>query len=244
MSIKSWNILLVLALVIVLSGGGYILYQNNQQKQAEIAKAEAEEQARIAEETQRKKQEQTALMQNFEDFLNNFLQDINTQVYEYKQARTVMDELLKPGNQSTPEYIIENARLAEGTVMSLQLQMEDILKQFEKANADLKPLIEKLTPDSQDHVRQTWNKIRNENAEKFMAFFESDQEVLSAQLKLIEFYKSHAQILHADIENQRITFDDISLQEQEALLRAKIMATKAAQKDLFKKIQETNKTAQ
>ena len=128
--------------------------------------------------------------------------------------------------------------------MSLQLQMEDILKQFEKANADLKPLIEKLTPDSQDHVRQTWNKIRNENAEKFMAFFESDQEVLSAQLKLIEFYKSHAQILHADIENQRITFDDISLQEQEALLRAKIMATKAAQKDLFKKIQETNKTAQ
>ncbi|MCB9982296.1 MAG: hypothetical protein H6861_01300 [Rhodospirillales bacterium] len=238
MSIQSWNILLVIALLIVLSGGGYILLQNHEQKQAEIEQVKAEEEARLAEEAQRNAEEQKALLQSFEDFLNTFLGDIYAEVQEYKQARKVMEELRKPSNLTSPEYVAENTSMAESTLMSLQLQMDDIMARFEKAGTELQPLIEHLNEDGQAHVREIWNAVRKENAEKFMAFFASDQEALRAELKLMEFYNDYADILHADAENERILFDDIALQEQEALLRAAIIEAKAVQKDLIEELSE------
>lgn len=234
MNIQSWNILLVLALLIVLSGGGFILYQDYQQKQAELSRFQAEEQARIEQEKERKAQEQIALMQRFEDFINTFLQDIHAQALEYKKARTVMEELIAPANLATPQYIADNARLAENTVMSLQMQMDDIMNRFKIADENIGNLIADLETENQTRVAAVWDEMRNENTEKLMILFTTDQAVLIAELKLIEFYNEHADDVQMNSVRQHILFDDVTLQEQQALLKANIIQAKAAQKDALK----------
>ncbi len=230
MNIKAWNALLVIALLIVLSGGGYILYQNNAQKQAEIAL----EAARIAAEAEKLEQEKQARLQAFEDFLNGFLDDVYMQAREYKKSRVVLNELSKPSNFKEPQYIEENARLAESTVMSLQLQMEDILGLFESADKQAQELLSPFEEGMQAKLQQDWEDVRDESITKYTAFFAMEQDILMAQLKRIEFYAEHSEVLSIDEKNERVLFEDVDLQEQEALLRGGIIELKAAQRDTLK----------
>ena len=228
MSIKAWNALLVVALLIMLSGGGYILYQNNQQKQAEIARELAEAEALKAE-------QEAALKAEFDDFLKAFLTDIQTNVVEYKKQRKVLEGLSKPVNLRQNEYIEENARLAESTVMGLQLQMDSIMGLFETANETVQILVEKFEDTEKEPIQKSWAELRDENIEKFTTYFTAEQDLTMAYLELIEFYNAQRDALEVDVENDRIVFQDIALQEQEAMLRGKVLELKTARKDLFKK---------
>ena len=231
MSVKAWNALLVLALVIVLSGGGYILYYNYQLRQAEIQM----EQERVAAEEKREAEERAAqraaLLQKFEDFLNNFLQGVYSEVQEYKTSRSVMDALLEPDNLRDADYIAENAQMADSTSMSLQLQMNDILNTFEDADVRIQELLSQLDEETQVRLQARWDNMRNENVSKLVTFFDTEQEILSAQLGLIRFYNDNRAEMSVDTENDRVLFEDVTLQEEEAMLRAKIMELEAVQKD-------------
>ena len=228
MSIKAWNALLVIALLIVLSGGGYILYQNNQQKQAEIAQKMAEAEALKAE-------QEAALKAEFDDFLKTFLADIRTHVADYKKQRKVLESLSKPTNLRQAEYVEENARLAESTMMGLQLQMETVMGLFEKADEDIQGLIGKFTEEQQVLVTKQWEKLRDENIEKFTLYFTTEQDLMMANLALVEFYNTHRDVMEVDVINERVIFDTVELQQQEAMLRGKILELKTARKDLFRK---------
>ncbi len=230
MNIKAWNALLVVSLLIVLSGGGYILHQNNAQKQAEIA----EEQLRLAEEVERLKQEKQALLQSFDDFLNGFLDDVYEQARAYKKSRVVLNELGKPSNLREPQYIEENARLAESTVLSLQLQVTDIMNSFEQADQEAQELLLQFEGAEQENLQQNWSDVRDQSVAKYTGFFAVEQDVIMAQLRLIEFYAKHSDVLNIDVENERILFDTVDLQEQEAMLRGEIIKLKAAQQDVLK----------
>ena len=228
MSIKAWNALLVVALLIVLSGGGYILYQNNQQKQAEIAQKLAEAEALKAE-------QEAALKAEFDDFLKNFLGDIKTHVAEYKKQRQVLEGLSKPSNLRQIEYVEENARLAEGTVMGLQLQMDTVMGLFETADSDIRELIGQFAEEQRAPVTEQWEKLRDENIEKFTLYFTTEQDLMMANLALVEFYNTHREAMEVDVINERVIFDTVELQEQEALLRGKVLELKTARSDLFRK---------
>ena len=216
MSIKAWNALLVIALLIVLSGGGYILYQNNLQKQAESAQKLAEEEALKAEKV-------AVLKGEFDALLKSFLKDIQGHVATYKKQREVLVSLSKPMNLRQPEYIEENASLAEATMMDLQLQMETIMGLFEKADAEMQELIAKFEEDERGAVQVSWNALRDENVEKLSVYFTIERDLMMAHLKLVEFYDQHQENLSVDVENERVIFEDVELQEEEALLRGKIL---------------------
>ena len=235
MNIKVWNAVLVLALVSVLAGGGYILYLNHQQKQAEIQRQEELAAAEAKREAEERAAERAALLQGFEDFLNGFLQDVYTEVQEYKTSRAVMNELLRPGNLRAPEYVEENAALADTTSMSLQLQMNDVLNAFEDADAKIEELLKPMDEETQVRLQARWDAMRDENIAKFVTFFDAEQEILAAQIDLMQFYNENREVMTVDVDNQRILFDDLALQEQEAMLRAKIMEIEAVQKDAMQR---------
>ncbi|MEM7651254.1 MAG: hypothetical protein AAF204_04140 [Pseudomonadota bacterium] len=226
MSIKAWNALLVIALLIVLSGGGYILYQNNLQKQAEAAHKLAEQQA----EEERKAEELAALRLEFREFLDDFLVKIQTEVREYKKQREVLAGLTKPANLRQTEYIEENARLAESTVLGLQLQMETVMGLFETADEDAKTLIAKFEESERVAIEEDWASLRDENIEKFTDYFTIEQDLMMAHLALIEFYNENKDALEVDVINSRVVFDDVQKQEKEALLRGKILEIKSARR--------------
>ena len=239
MTIKAWNALLVLALLIVLSGGGYILYQNHMKTQAEMAEQQAEEARLEKEAAEKKAAEDAKLKQEFEDLLNGFLDSVYTQMREYKSARAVLGELMKPENLSSPEYIAENAVLAESTVMSLQLQADDVMRSFERANEQFKELVQRFDEEEREPVQEEWDEIMDTRVEQFTAFFTMDQDVLMAQLELMEFYDAHKDTITVDEENGHMIMETPELQEEEALLRGEIMEMKAMQKDVLQKADET-----
>jgi len=239
-NIKAWNALLVIALLIVLAGGGYILYQNNIQKQQEVSEEEALVLAQEKEEADRLEQERLTRLQGFEGFLNNFLQEVQVQAVSYKKSRAVLNELSKPSNLGEPEYIEENARLAESTVMSLQLQMDDIMSIFGAADQQAQDLIHQFEGETQLTIQKNWTDVRDQNTTKYTAFFAMEQDVLMAQLKLIEFYAEHREVLSVDVANDRVLFESVELQEQEALLRGEIIELKASQKDVLKAASANN----
>ena len=223
MKIGVWNLLLVLGLVAALAGGGYVLYQNHLTKQMEIAAQKAEELQRLQEEAARK----DALKGEFEKFLNDFLASISDNVQEYKKGRGVLKELAEPENFADEGEIKENADFAESLVLRLQLQIEDILGGFGTADNKAEVLIAQFDEGEQDVIRESWSSIREENAEKFIDFFQKDREVLEAYLKLIEFYNAHAQSLQVDFEDNRVVFEDPELKAQELELRTQIQELEA-----------------
>ena len=75
--------------------------------------------------------------------------------------------------------------------------------------------------------------------EQFTAFFTMDQDVLMAQLELMEFYDAHKDTITVDEENGHMIMETPELQEEEALLRGEIMEMKAMQKDVLQKADET-----
>lgn len=233
MNIKAWNVLLVIALLIVLAGGGYILNEDHKRKEAEIAKVEAEEQAKAEEEARIKAEALAAKKQEFEDFLNVFLKDIYGKMQEYRQARKIVDDLDKASNLTKTEYARENAVFAEQTIMDLELQMGEIMLSFQQADLEVEPLIEKFDEDEQEGIQQKWDAVHAENSEKFTQFFAMDQDILRAQLALLKFYADHSDELFVNLNRKLIMFEDRELNRQSQELKQKVEELKVLRKQIL-----------
>jgi outer membrane murein-binding lipoprotein Lpp len=233
MNIKAWNALLVIALLIVLAGGGYILNEDHKRKQAAIEKIEAEEQAKAEEAARIKAEELAAKKQEFEDFLNAFLKDVYAKMQEYRQARKVVDNLDKPSNLTKAEYARENAVFAEQTIMDLELQMGEIMLSFQQADVEAEPLIEKFDEEDQAAIRSEWEKVHAANSEQFTQFFSMDQDILRAQLELLQFYAEHSDGLFVNLNRKLVMFEDRELNKQANVLKSKVEELKKLRKDIL-----------
>lgn len=200
MTIRSWNLILVVALLAVLSLGGWILYQNQEQKRAEMAA----EQARLEQVAQ---EERARHMQAVEDFLNGFLHDIQKAALEYKNRRRVLVSLSQPQGMKTAEYVEQNADLAESTILALQLQMDKIMKMFNKSDEDFAALIAFLDEADRPGLEQKWQQERKAQADLFMGYFASEQDVLKAYGELMRFYEARKSVMHIDESGQNFVFD-------------------------------------
>ncbi len=233
MNIKAWNALLVLALLIVLAGGGYILYEDNKRKQAEIEQAEAEERA-AAEEAARIEAEKEALKkQAMEDFLNDFLKDIHGKMREYQKARKVIEDLDNPSNLTKKEYATENAKFAEQTIMDLELQMGEVMLSFEQADQEAEELISTFDEEERPVIRAKWEEVHSKYADEFTQFFEMDQDILRANLKLLQFYSDHNEELFVNLNTNRVMFESDELTQEEQQLKNEIKELKALRKEIL-----------
>ncbi len=231
MNIQAWNALLVIALLIVLAGGGYILNENFKQKQAEAEQEAAAEREQRAAEVAAKKQE-------FEDFLNAFLKDIHGKMREYQMARKIVDELDNPANLTKKEYAVENAALAEQTIMDLELQMGEVMLSFEEADKEFEDLMAKYEEDEQDGIREKWESVHGENAEKYTQFFTMDQDILRAQLKLLQYYAEHNEEMFINLNSNRIIFEADESEAMEKELKDNIRELKALRQEILSQEEE------
>lgn len=231
MNIQAWNALLVIALLIVLAGGGYILNENFKQKQAEAEQEAAVEREQRAAEVAAKKQE-------FEDFLNAFLKDIHGKMREYQMARKIVDELDNPANLTKKEYAVENAALAEQTIMDLELQMGEVMLSFEEADKEFEDLMAKYEEDEQDGIREKWESVHGENAEKYTQFFTMDQDILRAQLKLLQYYAEHNEEMFINLNSNRIIFEADESEAMEKELKDNIRELKALRQEILSQEEE------
>ena len=233
MNIQAWNALLVLALLIVLGGGGYILYEDNKRKQAEIAQAEAEERAAEEEAARIAAEEEAARKQAFEDFLNTFLKDVHGKMRDYQKARKVVDDLDNPSNLAKAEYARENAEFAKQTIMDLELQMGEVMLSFEQADQEAEKLIAGFDEDEQAGIREKWEEVHGKYVEDFTQFFAMDQDILRAQLNLLQFYSENNEELFVNLNTNRVLFESAELTAKEQELKGEVRELKALRKEIM-----------
>jgi class 3 adenylate cyclase len=221
MSIKSWNIFILIALLAMLAIGGGFLQLNNLKHQAEQRVAEKQ----AAEQRQ-------ANLQSIEDFLNGFLKEVNDGAREYKQRRVILTNLAEPQNMTSPEYITENASLAESTLMALQLQMDKIMGAFKTADEKFEGLVTVLKEDDQPAVRKKWEDERKEQTDLFMGYFASEQNVLKAYGDLLRFYAEKKDVLK--ITDDAITFEAPEDQTKHDALKAALKQAQEQQAEFLK----------
>ncbi len=239
MNIKLWNILLVGGLIGAFCAGGYVFYLDKKEKEAVIAATEkkVQEEALLKAEQAKKDQE---IKTRFETFLNVFLKNLSDNVGRYKKNRTVLKQIMVPENLKNPEYLAENAKLLESTVQTLQAQMDTIMGLFKKADTEIEPLLKKLSDKEQNPARAQWKKIQDNQAMSFMAYFTSEQDILSAHQALMVFYLQHRQSLKKNEETGEMEFsspDDIQTVQK---LENDIANLIEAQTALLKKPDEEN----
>jgi hypothetical protein len=236
LSIKQWNIILVLALCGVLSGGGYVLYQNNLAQEAKLLE-QAEEERLAAEQAQKDKEEAekiAALTKEFEGFLNDFLTDVSQELREYKITRKVLVSLMQPANLRETKYIEENYEMGEATVMSLRLQMDKVMRLFETAEIEFQELLTKWPEGRGESIRQNWRSMRDEQVDVYLGYFTSEQDLLEAMQNLLSFYNEKRDVLRVDVIDDRIEFDDEEDTLRHEELKITVDALKSLQSELMK----------
>jgi class 3 adenylate cyclase len=237
MSIKSWNIFILISLLAMLGIGGGFLYLNNLQKQS--AELVAEKQA--LKEAADKRQ---ATLEAVEDFLNGFLREVNDAAREYKQRRVILTNLAQPENMTTPEYIAENGSLAESTLMALQLQMDKIMGVFKTADEKFEALVGVLKEGDQPAVRRKWEDERKAQTDLFMGYFSSEQSVLKAYGDLIRFYAEKKDTLKIDSAAKTISFEAPEDHAKHDELKAALKSAQEQQAEFLKPEAQTSTPAQ
>lgn len=226
MSIRTWNIILPLLLLVFLGAGAFILYSNHQEQLAKIAA----EELRIEEERREKAR---ALAQNFEDSLNGFLQALSAEISLYRKDRKVLMGLIKPVNLRDPTFVDENTALASETAKRLNERMERVVEMFSETDRELRALIPDLQKFQAVSAQEHWNAVKKTELERYLAFFESEQSIIDEVLTLMTFYNENQSDMAVDVIRDRVAFSNIETQARAYEIQEKLRRLKDEQAALF-----------
>ncbi|MCC6597986.1 MAG: hypothetical protein IT559_04280 [Alphaproteobacteria bacterium] len=217
MNKKLWYILLAFVLFVGVFSG-VLAYMSAKRQEQAGKQYVAEQKAQNAE-----------IKADFEVFLNGFLADVEKNAFAYKQRRKVLTGLIKPENMKMPEYIEENASLAESTILALHLQMNEILEAFAKADHEIETLLPGLPEGERIAARQKWEQVRTNSQDQFTGYFASERDILAAYKKLLHFYAEKKESISIDSESNAVYLLKPEDQKEALALQKDIKDLEAAQ---------------
>lgn len=223
MKVRLWHVFLAGAIAAGIVGGASILHFKNLRIEAEKTRAEQEAQ-------NRKDREVKAA---FEDLLNSFLREVERNALEYRQRRQILSGLVKPENLGKPEYAEENASLAESTILALNIQMDEIMNAFAKADEEISALTQELSEEERLAAAQKWAEVRKKQRDMFAAYFASERDIIGAYKELIDFYAVKRDGMSVDVANGKIRFSSPEDQEKAEEIKRRIEALNSAQAELL-----------
>ena len=196
---KSFLITVVLFAVVLGAGGvAYVVRQN------QVTEQLAEEQ----------RQARALANKEYEDILNDFVQQIAAEVKAYKAQRSVIRELARPVNFEKPEYAKENfEELRDRVQPALREQAVKVLNVFNIVSTKIDDVLKSKSEDTRLFISTKWMAMREREQSKYKAFFDADAKVLTAYEELLKFYVSKAGAYK--IENEAFVFNDPSDQQAE-----------------------------
>ena len=251
MSVQTWNKLLTYGLVLILGIAGYFGYgfyqdyaANQEVKRLERIKEqtrlanERKEAERIAREKEAKVLRQLELKQEFEVFLNDFLNEVRAKIRKYRESRRIMDDLLKPANLRSRKFVKENRGLGEATIMSLSLQADAIMTVFDKAQKRFETEFQQFENEEQAKVNKSWAEVWGEQQERYKLYFATDKEVLQSIQDLLVFYRTYMKSLRVDFEKDIVYMADKQKEIEHRNLLIKYNSLLSLQAEMFMNFDE------
>ena len=78
----------------------------------------------------------------------------------------------------------------------------------------MQDIFTQLVDETKNSLKTQWSDIRDENLNKFQTTFDTEHDVMMAQLRLIEFYNTHRDVMAFDpIQNELVILDDMLIEE-------------------------------
>lgn len=150
--------------------------------------------------------EDASLEQRFEFTLNTMLKDVFAQTQEYQKQRKVMKELARVDNLTDKVYLDENVGLFQEVVSGLYAKSADILKAFEKADADINALVQEKPEADRALILGKWNALKQKDAAAYQKFFEQEHDLITAHDRLVRFYFTKKNFFEVDEETGAVIF--------------------------------------
>lgn len=215
----------IIALIVLILGGGYVFLQNANKAQ-ELS--DAEKAALHA----------ASIEGQFETTLNAFLQNVDTRVKAYKLNRKILQDLIKTDNLRSPEYISENYAIAQDMAAQMNTEINSILGEFETADARIKELVENEEITQKNKILNRWTEVKNTQAKTYIDFFAFEQELLDRHVRLLEIYnegRNAIEVIATDSNNDiTLLLTDPRLQKRADIIQDDIRSLKQAQSATLK----------
>lgn len=170
-----------------------------------------------------------AMMQGFEDSLNDFLVQVGGEMRAYRQQRRLLDDLIEPLNLRDAAYIEENYRFAAVLIPALKVQMDKVFAVFEAKDAEVEGLLAGQPEAFRRKILAQWQQVKAQQGGRFVTYFEFEGEMLGAYEALLRFYYTRQNQVRFDEDAEIVFFEASEDRAREKVLRDAIAALKAGQ---------------
>ncbi len=219
---------------LLLAGGAYAVYIPYIEPSASAAASEPAAQGI----PQQGAATQAEFNKTFQNVLNTFLKDVQIKAKEYKSRRKVIIELVKPQNLGNPAYVQENQQMMDTLIPELKAKMDEIMAVFNQAETDIRSAISTQPADKQQSILNKWRSVRDEQANTYLAFFSSENDILQVYQEMMQFYKDRQGAYAYDEVTRSLLFTNPADKPHEHALRDRIKELESVQIEAMRKASE------
>ncbi len=167
----------------------------------------------------------------FDNYLNNFKDELSEKAKAYKKSRLVLKEMFLPYNFETSEYTKENYFLFKKTVApNLRKKAAALIETFQKyddkINKDLKNQDDKI----KQFFLKEWQKMSHEKLGQYVDFLTKEDRLIQSYDDLITFYYIHSKLFSVDTKTNKFVFKREQDAKKEAELRQRIKNLSSSRK--------------
>ena len=200
----------VIAVMLVLVAGGYYIryhYKNHieleQRKNAQI-----ELEIKLKKEREEKEAKKRQELQNlFDKYINDFKDELQKKVKDYKKARKVLYNFQSPYNYETLEYTRENYKIFKKTIApSLRQKAANIIDIFEKYEVKINSEITNKNNELQQTFIKEWKEMSQDQLIKYVDFFSKEEDLIQAYDDLVTFYYVNSKRYKVNAEENEFIF--------------------------------------
>lgn len=148
---------------------------------------------------------------DFENTINTFLQNVDTQVAAYQRKRNAIRDMVKPENMRQFEYVAENKAMATEVISGMEADMDQIIASFPVADQAMRNFLNNNKNDELDTLLGKWESVKNEQLALYVDFFSMEKELLAQYQSVFDIYLQSEGGYQVDAASNEVSFSDAAL---------------------------------
>lgn len=130
----------------------------------------------------------TQIKKQFEEIINDFLQDLDTSMGQYRKKRQAVQDIIKPESMYPYDYVQENDIFARTLMAEMEVSMDAMVDQFEKTDNEMTALLSRMRPDDANALLREWKSTKKKQLDEYVSFFDRERQIFDLYRVMLEIY--------------------------------------------------------
>lgn len=153
----------------------------------------------------------TQIKKQFEEIINDFLQDLDTSMGQYRKKRQAVQDIIKPESMYPYDYVQENDIFARTLMAEMEVSMDAMVDQFEKTDNEMTALLSRMRPDDANALLREWKSTKKKQLDEYVSFLIGSARFLICIVSCSRFMSNQGAYT-VDLDNGSVAFADRQLQ--------------------------------